>query len=109
MLAVVPFGMFAQSSQDFYAATDDIFNMSYADLGNTFSGDKIEELDAPILAPNTAYVSDNVILKVNDLLLSNPDFDIQEDMISYTKDQKTVFFSANRKLKEPELKDDGSA
>jgi hypothetical protein len=100
MLAVVPFGMFAQSSQDFYAATDDIFNMSYADLGNTFSGDKIEELDAPILATNTAYVSDNVILKVNDLLLANPDFDIQEDMISYTKDQKTVFFSANKKLKE---------
>jgi len=100
MLAVVPFGMFAQSSQDFYAATDDIFNMSYAELGNTFSGDKIEKLGAPILTPNTSYVSNNEILKVNDLLLANPDFDIQEDMISFTKDQKTVFFSANKKLKE---------
>ncbi len=99
MLAVVPFGMFAQSSQEVYAVTDDIFNMSYADLGNTFTAEKMEELDAPISLTNTAYVSDNDILKVNDLLLANPDFDIQEDMISYTKDQKTVFFSANKKLK----------
>jgi len=100
MLAVVPIGMFAQSSQNVYAVTDDILNMSYADLGNTFTADKMEKSDSPILDPNTIYVSDNEMLKVNDLLLANPDFDIQEDMISYTKDQKTVFFSANKKLKE---------
>jgi hypothetical protein len=33
------------------------------------------------------------------LLLADPDFDIQENMIAYSKDQKTVYFSANRKLK----------
>jgi len=100
ILAVVPFGMFAQSSQDVYAVSDDVFNMSYAVLESTSSADKMEELDAPISASNTAYVSTNEMLKVNDLLLANPDFDIQEDMISYSKDQKTVFFSANKKLKE---------
>jgi len=99
MLAVVPFGMFAQSSQEVYAVSDDIFNMSYADLGNTFTAEEMKELDTPVSPPNTAYVSDDDMLKVNDLLLANPDFDIQEDMISYTKDQKTVFFSANKKLK----------
>ena len=99
MLAVVPFGIFAQSSQDVYAVTDDIFNMSYADLGNTFTAEKMEELDASISLPSTAYVSENDMLKVNDLLLANPDFDIQEDMITYTKDQKTVYFSANKKIK----------
>ena len=100
VLAMVPFGIFAQGSQDVYAVTDDIFNMSYADLGNTSTAEKMENIDAPILGSNTIYISDNEMLKVNDLLLANPDFDIQEDMISYTKDQKTVFFSAHRKLKE---------
>ena len=100
MLAVAPFGIFAQNSQDVYAVTDDIFNMSYADLGNTFTEEKTQELDAPILLPNRSYISDNEMLKMNYLLLSNPEFDIHEDMISYTKDQKTVFFSANKKLKE---------
>lgn len=83
ILAVVPFGIFAQGSQDSYAGADDIFSQPYADLGNAF----------------TEYVSDDDMLKVNDLLLADPEFDIQENMISYTKDQKTVFFSANRKLK----------
>jgi hypothetical protein len=43
--------------------------------------------------------ADDDFFKVTDLLLADPDFDIQENMISYTKDQKTVFFSANRKIK----------
>jgi hypothetical protein len=43
--------------------------------------------------------SDDDMFKVNDMLLADPDFDIQENMISYTKDQKTVFFSANKKIK----------
>jgi len=34
MMALVPFGMMAQSSQDSYASADDIFNSSYADLGS---------------------------------------------------------------------------
>ena len=99
MLAVVPFGMFAQSSQDVYAITDDIFNMSYADLSTTYSEEKTEDKDAPISASKTIYVSDADMLEVDDLLLADPDFDIQEDMIAYTKDQNTVYFSANKKIK----------
>jgi len=99
MLAVVPFGMFAQSTQDVYAVNDDIFNMSYADVSTTYSEEKREDKDAPIPEPNTVYVSDADMLEVDDLLLADPDFDIQEDMISYTKDQNTVYFSANKKIK----------
>ena len=99
MLAVVPFGMFAQSTQDVYAVTDDVFNMSYADVGNMFTADKTEDKDAPIPDPNTVYVSEADMLEVDDLLLADADFDIQEDMITYTKDQKTVYFSANKKIK----------
>lgn len=89
MLAVVPFGMFAQSSQDVYASADDILMTSYAYVGNTFTDKEVENTDA----------SDDDMFKVNDMLLADPDFDIQENMISYTKDQKTVFFSANKKIK----------
>ena len=89
MLAVVPFGMFAQSSQDVYASADDILMTSYAYVGNTFTDKEVENADA----------SDDDMFKVNDMLLADPDFDIQENMISYTKDQKTVFFSANKKIK----------
>ena len=99
MLAVVPFGMIAQSTQDVYAETDDIFSMSYADVSTTYSEEKREDKDAPIPEPNTVYVSDADMLEVDDLLLADPDFDIQEDMISYTKDQNTVYFSANKKIK----------
>ncbi len=99
MLAVVTFGMFAQNSQDVYALTDDVFNMSYADLGNSFTEEKTEAKAAEVLEANDVYVSDSEMLEVDDLLLADPDFDIQEDMISYTKDQKTVYFSANKKLK----------
>ena len=94
MLAVIPFGMFAQSAPDVYASNDDIFNMSYADAGNTFTTEKSENKDTPLSDETEVYVSDNDMLEVNDLLLANPDFDIQENMVSFTKDQKTVFFSA---------------
>ncbi|MDN3643004.1 SPOR domain-containing protein [Lutimonas halocynthiae] len=100
MLAVIPFGMFAQSAPDVYASNDDIFNMSYADAGNAFTTEKSENKDTPLSAETEVYVSDNDMLEVNDLLLANPDFDIQENMVSFTKDQKTVFFSANKKIKE---------
>lgn len=84
MMALVPFGMMAQSVQESYASADEIFNSSYADLGDV----TVEE------------TSDDDFFKVNDLLLADPEFDVQEDMIAYTKDQKTVYFSANRKLKD---------
>ena len=88
MLAVVPFGMLAQSAQEVYAVADDIFSMSYAELETSIHEDATE-----------AYVTKEEMGKVNDLLLADPDFDIQENMITYTKDQKSVFFSANRKIK----------
>ncbi len=78
--------------------TDDVFNMSYADLGNSFTEEKTEA-KMRVSEANDVYVSDSEMLEVDDMLLADPDFDIQEDMISYTKDQKTVYFSANKKLK----------
>ena len=100
MLAAIPLGIIAQNSQEVYAVNDDIFNMSYADVGSmNIEGNK-GDVNAPSTDSEDAYVSDNEMLKVNDLLLANPDFDIQENMITYTKDQKTVFFSANKKIKE---------
>lgn len=100
MLAVIPFGIFAQSSQDVYAVTDDIFNMSYADAEIAFTANESEDLDNPVLDKTSANVTEADMLEVNDMLLADPDFDIQDNMITYTKDQKTVFFSANKKIKE---------
>ena len=84
MMALIPFGIMAQNSQDLYASADDVINRSFADF-RTVAAEENSEDD---------------FFKVNDLLLADPDFDIQENMIAYTKDQKTVYFSANRKLKE---------
>ena len=99
MMAVVPFGMFAQSGQGVYAQSDDIFTQSYADAGNeiTIAGTLLK--NDPLNEFSAKEVSDDDEFEVNDLLLADPDFDIQENQISYTKDQKTVFFSANKKLK----------
>ncbi len=83
ILALIPFGLMAQSSQASYTIADDIFESSYAELEPTA----------------TVESSDDDFFKVSDVLLADPDFDIQENMIAYTKDQKTVYFSANRKLK----------
>ena len=99
ILAVFPLGMFAQSSQDVYANTDDILNTSYADAGSTLTTEKEEITEAPKLEVFTEETSNADMYTVTDMLLADPDFDVQEDMISFTKDQKTVFFSANRKLK----------
>ena len=83
-MALVPFGIMAQSSLDFYASADDVINRSFADFRTVA----------------TEETSEDDFFKVNDLLLADPDFNVQEDMIAYTKDQKTVYFGANRKLKE---------
>lgn len=88
MLAVIPFGMLAQSAQEVYAVADDIFSMSYAELETSINEDATED-----------YVTKEEMAKVDDLLLADPDFDVQENMITYTKDQKSVYFSANRKIK----------
>ena len=84
LMALIPFGMMAQSVQASYASADEIFNSPYAGLGTA----TVEE------------TSGDDFFKVNDLLLADPDFEVQENMIAYTKDQKTVFFGANKKLKE---------
>jgi len=99
MLAVVPFGIIAQSSQNDYAVADNIFNAYYADAGTTFTNDKVESKDPEKMAVAKEAIADDDMFKVTDLLLADPDFDIQDNMISYTKDQKTVYFSANRKIK----------
>ena len=89
LVAVIPFGMFAQGAQDAYAVADDIFSKSYAELND----------DSSIFEVLAKEPSADELFKVDDLLLADPDFEVQENMISYTKDQKTVFFSANKKLK----------
>lgn len=102
-MAAVPFGMIAQNVQDDYASAEDIFKMSDANAGiafNNVTNKNLASENAATLNVSDEFVSKEEILKVNDLLLADPDFDIQENMISYTKDQQTVFFSANRKLKE---------
>jgi len=99
ILAVFPLGIFAQSTQNVYSNSEDILNTSYADAENTFTNEKEANMDAPTLEVFAEDTSIDDMFIVTDMLLADPDFDVQEDMISYTKDQKTVYFSANRKLK----------
>lgn len=89
ILAAVPFGIIAQDVQEISAVSDDVFSKSYAEASDDSSNFEVLTNDD---SADDSY-------EVSDMLLADPDFDVQEDMISYTKDQKTVFFSANRKLK----------
>ena len=73
ILVLIPLGLLAQGPQANYA---------YAEAVSAVEG-------------TTAAFG----FEVNDLLLADPGFDIQEDMVSYTKDGKKVFFSATKKLK----------
>lgn len=95
ILAAVPIGIFAQDAIESYAIEDDVFDGFYAEA-NTSDPDKHNTKSNRTSAHDSFS---DVMENVSDLLLADPDFDVQEDMISYTKDQKTVFFSANRKLK----------
>jgi hypothetical protein len=89
ILAVVPFGMTAQEAQKIYDVSNDVFSQAYADASE----------NAPVVKAFDKEARDDEMYEVSDMLLADPDFEVQEDMISYTKDQKTVFFSANKKLK----------
>ena len=99
IFAIVPFAMIAQSSQDVYAVNDDFSMTSYAALGNGLMENEVKTKSPSILDVTNIYVSESDLLEVDDMLLANPDFDIQENMIAFTKDQKTVYFSANKTLK----------
>lgn len=99
MLAAVPFGMIGQGVQGVDENVTDIFNNSYADLEIASNDYAFHEKDSPILDLYEDNSTGDDIYEVNDLLLADPDFDIQENMIAYTKDLKTVYFSANKKLK----------
>lgn len=99
MLAVVPFGMFAQSAQGVNVHEDNIFKQSYADAGHAVKNGGAVVKEDTFNEFSSKAIPDEYEFEVNDLLLADPDFDVQENMISYTKDQKTVFFSANKKLK----------
>jgi hypothetical protein len=95
ILAATPIGIVAQDANESYALPEDVFNSLVAEVsapqGANYNRTNFESRPSGLLSELTN--------EVNDGLLADPDFDVQEDMISYTKDQKTVFFSANRKLK----------
>jgi hypothetical protein len=99
MLAVVPFGMMAQDAQGDYAMADNTFNVSYADLGGGFTTEEMNRANSPVVEITATDDLEDDMYKVSDMLLADPDFDVQENMIAYTKDLKTVYFSANRKIK----------
>lgn len=99
LVATVPFGMFSQNADNVFTATDKLFNESYADLGD-YDTDREFKGSASSNYKTTLHDSSNDdFYNVSDLLLADPDFDIQDNMITYTKDKKTVFFSANKKIK----------
>lgn len=99
LLLGIPFGILAQGTQDSHVDADDIFNMSYASLSTVDNNDISKKTKNPKVDNYDVYVSKEDLLAVEDAWLDNPGFDIQENMVAFTKDQKTVFFSANKKIK----------
>lgn len=114
LLVFVSIGIFAQDSQSVYDLKIDNFNNSYTILGSTLvKNDNAVFYSTKMglaynLNENTSKIflaePDNEVSKDDRTILDKKsfeigDFKIQEGMVSFTKDRKTVFFSANRKIK----------
>ena len=114
ILLFVPVGTFAQESPDVYNITNDKINNSFVDFGTTFLTDtevvfvstkreiaiNQEEYSSKMfLEPPIKEVIENDWFIINENLHEATDFNVQEGMVSFTKDKKTVFFSVNRKIK----------
>ena len=128
LLALIPVGIIAQDSKAVYTIKNDNVNNTYAEIGNTFSENNkvvftsplaeltynpVKNIDKTFLVPPREEVTEDDLIIIKNLL-EDPDFNLQEGMVSFTKDRKTVYFSVNRKImskkskKEQEVKIKGS-
>lgn len=96
ILAIIPVAMMAQGSKN----VSTHFSNTNTDVASAYEVKEMRKFRAPNSNVSPENSSDNAMFMVTDDLLADPNFDIQENMISYTKDQKTVYFSANNALKE---------
>ncbi len=82
IFAVFPLGIFAQSTQNVYTKTDNILNTSYADASNTFSDEKEESLETPVLNVFEQDNSTDDMFIVTDMLLAGPESTGKTDILS---------------------------
>lgn len=99
IILAIPFTLISQNTQGISIGSDKVFNEAYADLGNYYSDSEFSRSGSSNSKKTLNDPSFNDLSNVSDLMLIDPDFDIQENMVTYTKDKRTVFFSANRKIK----------
>ncbi len=114
ILVCVSSEIFAQESPGVYNAKSDKINYSNADFETVFSQnnkvvfaspnkgltyDQDEYIGKTILDPYIGEITEDGRLLIKENLLKDPNSYLREGMASFSKDGKTVFFSANRKIK----------
>ncbi|MCA0933303.1 hypothetical protein LCM02_12645 [Lutimonas saemankumensis] len=105
IMLCIPFGMYAQEKQVVNNLENDILNFAYADNDDFFS----RESDLKIRNLNKEGRNVNINWRVaNAKLFDENEFDLNEGMVTFTRDRKTVFFSVNRKIKKVKSENDQS-
>jgi hypothetical protein len=120
ILLCVPVGIFAQESPDVYNEKNDKINNSYADFNNPILGDNkvvftslnegltynLNEYNGKTRVDPQGEIKEDDWLLIKEDLLEDPNSYLREGMVSFSKDRKTVFFSANRKIKNSKRKNE---
>ena len=121
ILAGLPVGIFAQQSPEGYNLENNKINMIYAESETSFSSENevvfslanegsIYNLDESnnksLLDPYKGVIGEDDSMLNKEKLLKDANSYLGEGMVSFSKDGKTVFFSANRKIKNRKKKNE---
>jgi len=119
LLLFISFGIFAQDSPGVYTIKNAKINTSYSDFGTAFLGNnkvvfaspkegitfnREEYNSQPFLDLYMGEVTDDGQLIKKQKLPGDINTKFHEGMVSFSKDMKTVYFSANGKIKKVKRK-----
>ncbi|UCE93675.1 MAG: SPOR domain-containing protein [Flavobacteriaceae bacterium] len=96
LMLCIPFGLYAQELQDINSLENDLLNSDYADNSEFF--ERENESEPGFVRKEKKFLNSNWML-ANEKLFRDNEFDLDEGMVTFTSDKKTVFFSVNRKIK----------
>lgn len=120
-LVFAPFGAFAQGSPVVYNVKNDQINDTYADAGTAFTEDnkllfsspneglkynKEDDSNRTFLDPDMTEVIEDEDFIIEENVLDDPSLNLEDAMVSFSKDRKTVFFSVNSKIKNKKEKNE---
>lgn len=103
VMLCMPFGMYAQEIQVLNNPENDIVNYAFADNSDFFARESNSESVFHKKKEKKGIINWTL---ANAKLFDDNEFDLNEGMVTFTRDRKTVFFSVNRKIKKVKSEND---